>query len=192
MDHIEDDVASGHDDSDSSSEELFGESNDSAASVGNSTDAEEDVEDQGRVPSRQEARRNSREDEPMVQDDSQGSGEKCKDTDDVWDCVWDGFDDGAQQDPAPPERSASSASRWDRQSPAAAKAPNTEEVPQEMLDSFFFEEQGGKAICLVGSLLLSFLFKFRPFESWALEGLLVALHHFCESGTHYALFNNTY
>lgn len=150
MDHIEDDVASGHDDSDSSSEELFGESNDSAASVGNSTDAEEDVEDQGRVPSRQEARRNSREDEPMVQDDSQGSGEKCKDTDDVWDCVWDGFDDGAQQDPAPPERSASSASRWDRQSPAAAKAPNTEEVPQEMLDSFFFEEQGDNGVTPAG------------------------------------------
>uniref|UniRef100_A0A131XLA5 Structure-specific endonuclease subunit SLX4 n=1 Tax=Hyalomma excavatum TaxID=257692 RepID=A0A131XLA5_9ACAR len=143
MEHLEEGMASAHDDSDSGSEELFGESNDSAASVGNSTDGDEDAEARERVCQEAKRKQDSEEDEPMAQDDSQGSGEKCKDTDDVWDCVWDGFDDRAQQDTATPERRLSSASRWDRQSPAAAKAPNADDVPREMLDSFFFEEQRG-------------------------------------------------
>lgn len=144
-DHHAEGTASAHEDSDSCSEELFGQSNDSASSVGNATEGDEDMEDRERAPSRQEAKRkrDSDVDETAAQDGSQGSGEKCKDTDDVWDCVWDGFDDGVQLDAAPPERRPPSASRWDRQSPTAAKAAGVEEVPREMLDSFFFEEQGG-------------------------------------------------
>uniref|UniRef100_A0A224Z068 Structure-specific endonuclease subunit SLX4 n=1 Tax=Rhipicephalus zambeziensis TaxID=60191 RepID=A0A224Z068_9ACAR len=152
-DHLAQGAASAHDDSDSCSEELFGESNDSASSVGNATEGDEDVEDRERVPLRQEAKRKRDSDddeETAAQDGSQGSGEKCKDTDDVWDCVWDGFDDGAHQDAAPPERRPPSASRWDRQSPAAAKAASAEEVPREMLDSFFFEEQGDNGAAPTG------------------------------------------
>lgn len=149
-DHLESGTGSTHDDDNSSSEELFGESNGSPVSDGSSSDdEEEDVKARERVLSpRSEAKCDEKEDEPMLHDDTRDSEERSKDADDVWDCVWDGFDDGGGQCEATPEPASSVSNRQDQRfSPAAGqvftgvKVPNAEEVPREMLDSFFFEEQ---------------------------------------------------
>ncbi|XP_077517736.1 mutagen-sensitive 312 isoform X2 [Amblyomma americanum] len=151
-DHLESGTGSTHDEDNSSSEELFGGSNGSAASNrGSSDDEEEDVKTCKRVPSPQhDVKCDDREDEPMLHDDSRDSEERSKDADDVWDCVWDGFDDAGGQCLAAPEPASSVSERQDQRfSPAAGQAftgvrgRNAEEVPREMLDSFFFEEQGG-------------------------------------------------
>uniref|UniRef100_A0A1E1XAA1 Structure-specific endonuclease subunit SLX4 n=1 Tax=Amblyomma aureolatum TaxID=187763 RepID=A0A1E1XAA1_9ACAR len=149
-DHLESGTGSTHDEDNSSSEELFGESNGSPASNRSSSDDEEEnVKACEKVPSpRHEAKCDEREDEPMSHDDSRDSEERSKDADDVWDCVWDGFDDGGGQCQVAPEPASSVSKRQDQRFSSAAdqaftgvKVPNTEEVPREMLDSFFFEEQ---------------------------------------------------
>lgn len=148
-DHLESGTGSTHDEDNTSSEELFGESNGSPVSDGSSSDnEEEDVKACKRVLSPQrEAKCDEREDEPILHDDSPDSEERSKDADDVWDCVWDGFDDRGQCQAAPEPASSVSKRQDQCFSPAAGQAftnvkvPNAEEVPQEMLDSFFFEEQ---------------------------------------------------
>lgn len=161
--HLQSGAGSAHDGNDSSSEELFGESGNSQASVDNSADEEEEGSEAGErgVSPQRESKRDAKYEEALSpnEEGSRGSDEKCKDTDDVWDCVWDGFDDGgggAGQCPAP-ELNASALDRQgcptqrSSESFTGIQAPGEEELPQGMLDSFFFEEQKGNGAAAHGS-----------------------------------------
>ncbi|XP_077559913.1 mutagen-sensitive 312 isoform X1 [Haemaphysalis longicornis] len=158
--HLGSGAGSAHGGNDSSSEELFGESGNSQASVDNSADEEEEYEPGGRGASPlHESERGGKYEEALSpnEEGSRGSGEKCKDTDDVWDCVWDGFDDaGGGQGPAPKLNASSAPERQGRPTEHSSEsftgvqaAGVEEEMPQEMLDSFFFEEQTGSGAAAV-------------------------------------------
>lgn len=163
--HLESGAGSAHDGNDSSSEELFGESGNSQASVDNTADEDEESEAGERGFSPQQESEHDAKYKAALSPNEEGSrgsgGEKCsKDADDVWDCVWDGFDDGGGggQGPAP-ELNASSAAEGQgcptqrsSGSFAGIQAPGVEEeMPQEMLDSFFFEEQQGSGAAGAGA-----------------------------------------